>query len=97
MRASVRGKLLYSRNCGRETKRVVLAYSAKNGVQEAMQNILYTQLHSNAMNGLGTGASITTNLAYWKIILIVVNVVVVVGIAVWGTVVILQSKRKNKS
>lgn len=49
------------------------------------------------MNGLGTGASITTKLAYWKIVLIVVNVVVVVGIAVWGTVVILQSKRKNKS
>lgn len=66
-------------------------------VQEAMQNILYTQLHSNAMNGLGTGTSITTKLAYWKIVLIVVNVVVVVGFAVWGTVVILQSKRKNKS
>ncbi len=60
-------------------------------------DILYTQLHSNAMNGLGTGASITTKLAYWKIVLIVVNVVVVVGFAVWGTVVILQSKRKNKS
>ena len=49
------------------------------------------------MNGLGTGASITTKLACWNIVLIVVNVVVVVGIAVWGTVVILQSKRKNKS
>lgn len=66
-------------------------------VQEATRHILYTQLHSNAMNGLGTGSSIVVKLAYWKITLIAANVIIFVGLAAWGTAVIILSKRKKEN
>ena len=53
-------------------------------LQEALLHILYTVANSNAMNGLGEGAIYSTQMAYWRIVLIVADVVIGVALVVWG-------------
>jgi len=62
-------------------------------MQEAMKHILYTQLHSNNMNGLGTGIGIVIKTAKWKIVMICVDVAVVVALAAWGVFVIIRANK----
>ena len=66
-------------------------------LQEAMKHCLYTVANSCAMNGLGEGATYQTSMAYWRIVLIVIDVVVPVGLAVWGFFAIRGALRKEKS
>lgn len=63
-------------------------------LRQATKNILFTVANSNAMNGVGEGVVWASTMAMWKIILIVVNVAVVIGIAVWGYFAIRKAKKK---
>lgn len=58
----------------------------------ASKNILYTVAHSNAMNGL----NYVYKMAIWKIMLILVDILIPVGIVVWGVFAILGAYKKNK-
>ena len=63
----------------------------------ATKNILYTVANSNAMNGMGEGIIYRYALPYWKIVLILIDVVVVVACAVWGFFAIRKSYKKVKA
>ena len=64
-------------------------------MQEATKHVLYTVVNSNAMNGIGEGVIYQTYMAYWRIILIVADIVIPLGLAAWGIVVILKQKKKQ--
>ena len=49
-------------------------------LRQAAKNVLYTVANSNAMNGEIIGY----RMPVWQIVLIVVDCLVVAGIAVWG-------------
>ncbi len=53
-------------------------------LRNATKNILYTVSRSNAMNGVGEGVVWRYLMPVWMIVLIVIDVVVFVGLAVWG-------------
>ena len=53
-------------------------------LRNATKNILYTVSRSNAMNGVGEGVVWRYLMPIWMIVLIVIDVVVFVGLAVWG-------------
>lgn len=59
-------------------------------MQRAVKNILYTAVQSNILNVKISGYL----LPVWIILLIVVDIAVVVGCAVWGTLIILFTKKK---
>ncbi len=65
-------------------------------MQEAVKHVLYTVANSNAMNGIGEGVIYKTYMAYWRIALIVIDVVVPVGLIAWGAVVIVRAIKKSK-
>lgn len=65
-------------------------------MQEAAKHVLYTVANSNAMNGMGEGVIYTMNMAYWRIALIIIDVVAFAGIAVWGVLVALKTVKKVK-
>lgn len=65
-------------------------------MQEAARHILYTVVNSNAMNGIGEGVIYRTQMAYWRIVLIVADVVIPVALIVWGGAVLLSGIRKQK-
>ena len=50
----------------------------------ATKNVLYTVANSNAMNGMGPGIVYRYAMPYWKIVLILVDCLVLAGVAVWG-------------
>ena len=50
--------------------------------REAAHHILYTVVHSNGMNGLIHGARVIPGFAYYKIILIVWDVLAAAGVGV---------------
>lgn len=50
-------------------------------MRQAVKNILYSHANSNAVNGLASGDITKYNIAPWQIILIVIDVVLVLGIA----------------
>ena len=64
-------------------------------MQEAAKHVLYAVVNSNAMNGMGEGVIYETHLAYWRIMLIVIDIVVPVGLAVWGFFAIRSAIKKN--
>lgn len=53
-------------------------------MQEATKHVLYTVVNSNAMNGIGEGVIYQTYMAYWRIVLIIADVLIPVGLLVWG-------------
>lgn len=62
---------------------------AKNPVdiyvlKQCFKNFMFVLANSNVMNGLGSGIVLSVQMAYWKIALIVIDVAVVLGLAVWG-------------
>lgn len=65
-------------------------------LQESVKRILYTVVNSNAMNGYGEGITNTTGMAPWRIVLIVVDVLVPVGLAVWGFFAIYKTLKKEE-
>ena len=71
--------------------------SHRYAIRQATKNILYTVVNSNAMNGMGEGIVYRYALPYWKIVLIVADVVIVAGLAVWGFFSIRKSYKKLKA
>ncbi len=65
--------------------------------QNAMKNVLYTVANSNALNGVGEGSGLISRMATWRILLIVADVVIPVGLIVWGVFVIRASLKKTKN
>lgn len=57
-----------------------------------VKNILYVLINSNAMNGEVIGY----NLAYWQILVIVIDCVIAAGIIVWGVFTVLAALRSTK-
>lgn len=53
-------------------------------MQESVRHILYTVANSNVMNGIGEGAVTQTYMAYWRIVLIVADVVIGLALVIWG-------------
>lgn len=51
------------------------------GMRESVHRILYTVVHSNAMNGVSVGSSMITVTPWWQIVLVVVNVLFAAGLA----------------
>ena len=65
-------------------------------MRNAAKNILYTVANSNAMNGMGEGVVWVTTMAWWKVMLICINVGLVVAAAVWGFFDIRHKLKKAK-
>ncbi len=65
-------------------------------MQEATKHVLYTVVNSNAMNGIGEGVIYQTYMAYWRIVLIVIDIAVPVGLIAWGAVVIIRAVKRIK-
>lgn len=66
-------------------------------LRNAVKNILYTVSKSNAMNGMGPGIEYVYAMAYWKIVLIIIDCAIVTGIAVWGFFAIRSALKKAKA
>ncbi len=62
-------------------------------LRQCVQNMLYTIVNSNAMNGEVVGY----NMPIWQILFIVLDCVLVVGAAVWGFFVIRRALKKAKA
>ncbi len=71
--------------------------SHRTAMRQATKNILYTVANSNAMNGMGEGIVYRYAMPYWKIVLIVADVVIVAALAVWGFFSIRKSYKKVKA
>lgn len=65
-------------------------------MRNATKNILYTVADSNAMNGMGDGVIWRYAMPVWVILVICLNVVLLVGFAVWGIFAIKHSLKKSK-
>lgn len=65
-------------------------------LRRATQNILYTVVQSNAMNGMGEGNVWGYALPTWVIIMTVIIVVIAVGFGVWGFFAIRGALKKEK-
>lgn len=64
--------------------------------RRAAKNILYTVAQSNAMNGMGEGNVWSYAMPMWVIVMIIIDVVIVAGLAVWGFFSIRRSLKKRK-
>ena len=64
-------------------------------MQESMKHVLYTIANSNALNGLGSTAVVTTKMAYWRICLIAADIAIPVCLLAWGAFVWLRSGKKK--
>lgn len=60
--------------------------------RKSAKNILYTVAHSKAMNGLVSGSTIQYHMATWEIGRIVIDVILVAGLALWGVALFRKSK-----
>lgn len=70
---------------GRPSSSGAMATSSHlQALRRATKNILYTVANSNAMNGMGPGIVYRYAMPYWKIVLILVDCLVLAGVAVWG-------------
>ncbi len=70
------------------------------GMREAVHRILYTVVHSNAMNGVAVGSSMVTVTPWWQIVLVVVNVLFAAGLAagiVWTAIDEVRAMRRKKA
>ncbi len=75
-------------------------YSADNPMdvyvmQEGIKHVLYTVANSNAMVGIGEGAVYETHMAYWRIALIAVDVLIPVLLAIWGFAAISGARKRQ--
>ena len=61
-------------------------------LRNCVQNAAYAIVNSNAMNGEIIGYK----MPIWQIVLIVIDCVIVAGIAVWGFFAIRKALKKNK-
>ena len=68
-----------------------------NALRQATKNTLYVVANSNAMNGLGEGVVWATTMAWWKIMLIFVNIGLVLLAALWGFFAIRKAFKKAKA
>ena len=59
-------------------------------LQRCARNVIYAFTNSNAMNGKVIGY----RLSVWQIVMIVIDCVIVVGIAVWGFFVVRAALKK---
>ena len=59
-------------------------------MQRCARNVIYAFTNSNAMNGKVIGY----RLPVWQIVMIVIDCVIVVGIAVWGFFVVRAALKK---
>lgn len=66
-------------------------------LRNAMKNILYTVVKSNAMNGIGSGSGQKYLLPYWQIALICVDCAAAAGFGVWGFFAIRKARRNKKA
>lgn len=66
-------------------------------MQEAVKHVLYTVVNSNAMNGIGEGVIYKTQMAYWRLTLIVTDVAAAVGVIAWGASVTIIAIGKAKA
>ena len=70
---------------GRPSSSGAMATSSHlQALRRATKNVLYTVANSNAMNGMGPGIVYRYAMPYWKIVLILVDCLVLAGVAVWG-------------
>ncbi|MCC8101345.1 MAG: glycoside hydrolase family 3 C-terminal domain-containing protein [Clostridiales bacterium] len=53
-------------------------------LQESAKHILYTVANSNAMNGIGAGSSASFQMAYWRMVMYSVDVILPVTLIIWG-------------
>lgn len=65
-------------------------------LRRAMKNVLYTVANSCAMNGIGEGVVYRYAMPMWMVWLIIINVVLVAGAAVWGFFAIRKGLKKSK-
>lgn len=63
-------------------------------VRKALKNTLYTIVNSNAMNGHGSGIVYESGFPIFRILQIVIDIVIPVGIVVSGVIVIMSVKKK---
>ena len=71
--------------------------TALNCLQSSVKNICYTVAHSNAMNGVAPGSTISYGLAPWAIGLLIGNIVIyglIIGGIVW---IILRARDAKKN
>ena len=79
------------------TSGVVANASHITAMRNATKNILYTVANSNAMNGMGEGIVYGYAMPYWKIALILLDIVILLSCAVWGFFSIRDAIHKEKS
>lgn len=65
-------------------------------VQGAAKHVLYTVVNSNAMNGIGEGVIYKTSMAYWRIALIIIDILVPVSLLGWGVAIFFSIRRKEQ-
>ncbi len=61
-----------------------------------MKHVLYTVANSNIMRGLGNSTTIVTKTAYWRIVLIALDAIVLAALVGWGIAVFVRARRKMK-
>lgn len=66
-------------------------------LRNAAHNSLYVLANSNIMNGINKDTKFTTLMPSWQQWLIIIDVVVVVALAAWGTIAIVSLNKKKKT
>ena len=66
-------------------------------LQESTKHILYMVANSNAMNGIGDGVAVSIKMAYWKIILIAVDILIPVLLFLWAACYAFRKRPKKKA
>lgn len=65
-------------------------------MRQGAKNILYTVVHSHAMNGIESGVGIKTVTPTWVIVMIVIDIVAIAGVGV-GAFFVIRRVLKNKN
>lgn len=63
-------------------------------LKRATKNVLFITANSAAINGLGDGVQVSVLMPYWQIALIVIDCIIVVGLAVWGVFAVRKALKK---
>ncbi len=66
-------------------------------LRKATKNILYTVANSNAMNGMGKGIAYGYAMPYWKIVLLVFDILLVLACLIWGVLANRKALQKVRS
>ena len=65
-------------------------------MRTAVRNILYTVSRSNAMNGFGPDVVYAYHMPMWTVVMIIIDVALAVGLAVWGVFAIRGAFKKER-